>query len=61
MLFKPALVLLTAWVLGLVGLYDAGDLVHVLLLIGLMLLMLALLKGRDAAVRRAAGGPSKQP
>jgi hypothetical protein len=61
MLFKIALVLLTAWVLGLVGVYNVGDLVHVLLLIGLMLLLMAFLRARDAAVRRAAGGPSSRP
>jgi len=61
MLFKIALVLLTAWVLGLVGVYNAGDLVHVLLLIGFMLLLLAFVRARDAAVRRAAGGPPNRP
>ena len=60
MLFKVALVLLTSWVLGLVGVYNVGDLVHVLLLIGLMLLLLAFVRARDA-VRRAAGGPPSQP
>ena len=52
MLFKIALVLLIAWVLGVVGVYRIGDLVHVLLLVGLMLLLLAFLKAREAAVRR---------
>jgi hypothetical protein len=32
-----------------------------LLLIGLMLLLLAFLRARDAAVRRAAGGPPHRP
>ena len=61
MLFKIAILLLTAWVLGLVGVYNVGDVVHVLLLIGLMLLLLAFLRARDAAVRRAAGGPPNRP
>jgi hypothetical protein len=61
MLFKIALVLLTAWVLDLVGVYNVGDLVHVLLLIGLMLLLLAFLRARDAAGRRAAAGPLNRP
>jgi hypothetical membrane protein len=61
MLFKIALILLTAWVLGLVGVYNVGELVHVLLLIGLMLLLLAFLRAPDAAVRPAAGGSSDQP
>jgi hypothetical membrane protein len=51
MLFKAALVLLATWLLGLVGVYRVGDLVHVFLLVGLMLLLLAMLKARDAALR----------
>jgi len=52
MLFKTAFVLLGAWLLGVFGLYSIGDLVHVLLLVGLMLLLLAVLKARDAAAVR---------
>jgi hypothetical protein len=48
-LLKVAVLLLVAWLLGVVGLYDAGTLVHVLLLVGLMLLLLGALKARDAA------------
>ena len=59
MLFKIALVLLAAWLLGLVGLYNIGDLVHVLLLVGLLLLLLAFLRARDAAERRAGGKPTE--
>jgi hypothetical protein len=51
MLFKAALVLLAIWLLGLVGVYRVGDLVHVFLLVGLMLLLLAMLKARDTALR----------
>jgi hypothetical protein len=58
MLFKIAFVLLVAWLLGVVRAYPAGELVHVLLLVGLMLLLLAFLGTRDAAVRRAVGGDS---
>src|SRR5687768_5133880 len=36
---KVALLLLGAWVLGVAGVYNAGTLVHVLLLVGLMLLL----------------------
>jgi uncharacterized protein DUF5670 len=61
MLFTIALLLLVVWVLGVLGVYAAGDLVHVLLLIGLMLLLLAFLRARDAAGRRAVGGPPDQP
>lgn len=53
MLLTIALVLLAAWLLGVLGVYRAGDLAHVLLLVGLMLLLLAFLRGRDAAARRA--------
>ena len=61
MLFKIAFVLLVAWLLGVLGAYPAGDLVHVLLLVGLMLLLLAFLRARDAAVRRAVGGDPDTP
>jgi hypothetical protein len=40
--------------------YAAGDIVHALLLVGLMLLLLALVRGRDAALRRV-GGSSEKP
>jgi hypothetical protein len=33
MLLKAALALLGAWLLGVVGIYDGGSLVHVMLLI----------------------------
>ena len=56
MLFKIALALLTLWVIGVVGVYDVGDLVHVLLLVALWLLLLAFVRARDAAARREAGG-----
>lgn len=49
MLVKAALLLLLAWFLGLIGLFDVGDLVHVLLLVGLLLLMVGVLKARDTA------------
>ena len=53
MLFKIAFVLLIAWLLGVLGPF--GDLVHVLLLVGLMLLLLGALKARDAARGRDVG------
>jgi hypothetical protein len=59
MLFKIALVLLSLWLIGVVGVYDVGDLVHVLLLVGLLFLLLAFLRSRDAAARRAVGGPDR--
>jgi hypothetical protein len=60
MLFRAAFVLLIAWLLGVVGVYRAGDIVHVLLLVGLFLLLLAVVRARDAALRRV-GGSSEKP
>jgi hypothetical protein len=51
-LLKAALLLLIAWLFGVVGVYNVGSLVHVLLLVGLMLLLLGMLKARDAAASR---------
>ena len=58
MVFKIAIVLLAAWLLGVLGLYNIGDAVHVLLLVGLMLFMIAFLKAREAAARRVVSGSS---
>ena len=52
MLFKVAFVLLILWFLGMAGLYRIGDLLHALLLVGLMLLLMGFVKARDAARRR---------
>lgn len=61
MLLKAALLLLIVWLLGVVGVYDDGTLVHVLLLVGLMLLLLGALKARDAATReRTESGADKR-
>jgi hypothetical protein len=49
MLLKITFVLLIAWLLGVLGLYRMGELVDVLLLVGLMLLLLGALKARGAA------------
>jgi hypothetical protein len=61
MLFKTALALLVAWVIGVVTVDRGGDLVHVLLLVGLGLLLLAFLRARDAAMRRAASDTKRTP
>lgn len=58
MLVKTSLVLLLAWVLGVLGLYDIGQLVHGFLLVGLMLLPIAFMRARDAA-RSTDGGPPR--
>jgi hypothetical protein len=52
MLLKVALVLLALWLFGVLGPYEFGTLVHVLLLLGLMLFLLGALKAREAAVRK---------
>jgi uncharacterized membrane protein len=54
-LLKIGLLLLLVWVLGVAGLYNGGTLVHVLLLVGLMLSLLGVLKGRDAAAGSRRG------
>jgi len=61
MLLKIAFALLIVWLLGVLGLYTIGDLVHVLLLVGLMLFLLGALKARDAAVARGRDGGSHKP
>ncbi len=52
MLLKIALIVLVAWLLGVAGVFNAGQFIHLLLLVGLMLLLLAFLKARDAAAGR---------
>jgi hypothetical protein len=60
MFFKIAFALLIAWVLGVVDIYRVGDLVHVLLLVALMLLLLAFVRAREAAIRRVNDEPSEK-
>jgi hypothetical protein len=60
MLLKAALVLLFVWFLGVVGIYDVGTIVHVLLMVGLMLLLLGVLKGRDAAAQANRREPDQR-
>ena len=55
MLIKVALVLLVLWLVGVLGPFQIGDVVHVLLLTGLALLLLGFLRAREAAVKAAAG------
>jgi hypothetical protein len=61
MLFRIALVLLTVWLLGVIGVFNVGDLVHTLLLLALLLLLVAVLRARDAAMQREAGNRSDRP
>jgi hypothetical protein len=57
MLFKIAVVLLIVWLCGVLGLYQAGEIVHVLLLVGMLLMLMAFLKARDAAIDAARREP----
>jgi hypothetical protein len=46
MLYTIAVILLIAWLLGVVGTYTIGAFVHVLLVIALVLFVVGLLSGR---------------
>jgi uncharacterized membrane protein len=57
MLLKAAIALLIIWLVGLV--YGVGQIVHVLLLVGLMFLLLSFAKTHDAATRNHRREPDK--
>jgi hypothetical protein len=46
MLYTIAVILLIAWLLGIVGTYTIGAFVHVLLVIAVVMLILGFLNGR---------------
>jgi len=50
MLYTLAVILLIAWLLGIVGTYAIGTFVHVLLVIALVLFVVGLLSGRRTVV-----------
>jgi hypothetical protein len=50
MLYVLAVVLLVAWLLGVVGTYTIGAFVHVLLAIAVVLFLVGLLSGRRTVV-----------
>jgi hypothetical protein len=50
MLYTLAIVLLIAWLLGIVGTYTLGAFVHVLLVAAVVLFLVGLLGGRSTAV-----------
>lgn len=50
MLYTIAVILLIAWLLGMVGTYTIGAFVHVLLVIAVVLFVLGLLSGRRSLV-----------
>jgi hypothetical protein len=50
MLYTLAVILLIAWLLGVVGTYTIGAFVHVLLVIALVLFVIGLLSGRRTVI-----------
>ena len=50
MLYTLAVILLVAWLLGMVGTYTIGAFVHVLLVIALVLFVVGILSGRRTVV-----------
>lgn len=50
MLFTLALILFVAWLLGLVGVYTIGSIVHVLLVIAIVLFLVGIISGRRTVV-----------
>ena len=50
MLFILAVLLLIAWLLGVVGTYTIGAFVHVLLVIAIVLFLVGLLSGRRTVI-----------
>jgi hypothetical protein len=50
MLYTLAVILLIAWLLGVVGTYTIGGIVHMLLVIAVVLFLVGLLTGRRTVV-----------
>jgi hypothetical protein len=50
MLYTLAVILLIAWLLGMVGTYTIGSFIHVLLVIAVVLFLVGLLSGRRTVV-----------
>ena len=50
MLYTIAVVLLVAWLLGVVGIYTVGSFVHALLVIALVLFVVGLVSGRRSMI-----------
>ena len=50
MLYTLAVILLIAWLLGMVGTYTIGSFVHVLLVVALVLFVVGVLSGRRTVV-----------
>jgi hypothetical protein len=60
MLLILGLVLLAAWAIGTFLSHGFGSLIHILLLVGLMLLLLAVAKGREEAIHPRNGEPPRR-
>ena len=50
MLYTIAVILLIAWLLGLVGTFTVGPILHVLLVVAIVLFVVGLLGGRRSVV-----------
>ena len=50
MLYTLAVILLIAWLLGMVGTYTIGSFIHVLLVVAIVLFLAGLLSGRRTVV-----------
>ena len=50
MLLTLAVILLIAWLLGVVGMYTVGAFIHVLLVIALVLFLVSVISGRRTVV-----------
>jgi hypothetical protein len=50
MLYTIAVILLIAWLLGIVGIYTVGAFVHVLLVVAVVLFLVELMSGRRTLV-----------
>ena len=50
MLYTLAVILLVAWLLGIVGTYTIGNFVHVLLVVAVVLFLVGLVSGRRRIV-----------
>lgn len=48
MLYTLAVILLVLWLLGMVGSYTLGGLIHILLVVALVMVVLNLVRGRRA-------------
>lgn len=50
MLFTLAMILLVAWLLGFVGVYTIGSIIHLLLVIAIVLFLVGIVSGRRTVV-----------